>query len=214
MKEALSSSETPVLTRATRRNIQEDSNLHKKHLNSSRYYVFHCYQTDLKIWTVSIYFNYFFWIQVFENWQWKGLYALIISYCHTFNKSKSACFRCLQNVIDSFDLAGITGSAHTNNLTRQLRRIMKLNIHRNRDDPTQCQMPDSIPVNITAWIKNKTNSMALSPQANYTDWATATCQRNLVPTFVDRGASHGQHRTIPTVVNLSILDRSRYFSFK
>jgi hypothetical protein len=36
----------------------------------------------------------------------------------------------------------------------------------------------------------QTNSVALSPQAN---WATATCQRNLVPTFVDRGVSRGQH---------------------
>jgi hypothetical protein len=35
------------------------------------------------------------------------------------------------------------------------------------------------------------NSVALSPQANYTDWATATCRRNLVRTFVDRGASRG-----------------------
>jgi hypothetical protein len=34
-----------------------------------------------------------------------------------------------------------------------------------------------------------TSSMALSPRANYTDWATATCRRNLVPTFVDRGVS-------------------------
>jgi hypothetical protein len=31
-----------------------------------------------------------------------------------------------------------------------------------------------------------TNSVALSPQENYTDCATATCRRNLVPTFVDR----------------------------
>jgi hypothetical protein len=30
--------------------------------------------------------------------------------------------------------------------------------------------------------KNKTNSVALSPRANYTDWATATCRRNLVST--------------------------------
>jgi hypothetical protein len=30
-----------------------------------------------------------------------------------------------------------------------------------------------------------TNSVAFSPRANYTDWATATCRRNLVPTFVD-----------------------------
>jgi hypothetical protein len=37
-----------------------------------------------------------------------------------------------------------------------------------------------------------TYSVALSPLANYTDWATATCRRNLVPTFVDRGVLRGQ----------------------
>jgi hypothetical protein len=37
--------------------------------------------------------------------------------------------------------------------------------------------------------KQKTNSVAFSLQANYTDWATATCWRNLVPTFADRGVS-------------------------
>jgi hypothetical protein len=55
----------------------------------------------------------------------------------------------------------------------------------------------------------QTNSVALSPQANYTDWATATCRRNLVSTFVDRGVSRGQHGGSPTIVNLSFLDRSR-----
>jgi hypothetical protein len=57
--------------------------------------------------------------------------------------------------------------------------------------------------------KQTTNSVALSPQANYTDWATATCRQNLVPTFVDRGVSRGQRGRFPTVVNLSFLDRSR-----
>jgi hypothetical protein len=56
--------------------------------------------------------------------------------------------------------------------------------------------------------------MAFTPQANYTDWATATCWRNLVPTFVDRGVSRGQRNGSPMAVNLSFLDRSRYFSFK
>jgi hypothetical protein len=56
--------------------------------------------------------------------------------------------------------------------------------------------------------------MAPSPQANYTDWATATCRRNLGPTFVDRGVSRGQRGGSPTVVNLSFLDRNRHFSFK
>jgi hypothetical protein len=33
-------------------------------------------------------------------------------------------------------------------------------------------------------------------------------------TFADRGVSSGQRDGSPTVVNLSFLDRSRYFSFK
>jgi hypothetical protein len=60
--------------------------------------------------------------------------------------------------------------------------------------------------------KYKQNSVAFIPQANYTDWATATCWRNLVPTFADRVVSRGQRGGSPTVVNLSFLDRSRYFS--
>jgi hypothetical protein len=44
-----------------------------------------------------------------------------------------------------------------------------------------------------------------SPQANYTDWATATCWRNLVPIFADWGVLDGQRGGPPTVVNLSFL---------
>jgi hypothetical protein len=36
-----------------------------------------------------------------------------------------------------------------------------------------------------ASIFRSKNSVALSLQANYTDWGTATCRRNLVSTFVD-----------------------------
>jgi hypothetical protein len=50
-----------------------------------------------------------------------------------------------------------------------------------------------------------TNTIALSPLANYTNWATATCWRNLVPTFADRGVSRGQRGGSPKVVNLSFL---------
>jgi hypothetical protein len=49
--------------------------------------------------------------------------------------------------------------------------------------------------------------LGLSPQANYAD-----CY--LVPTFMDRGVSRGQRGGSRTVVNLSFLGRSRYFSFK
>jgi hypothetical protein len=46
------------------------------------------------------------------------------------------------------------------------------------------------------------NSVAFSPQVNYTNWVTATSQWILVPTFVDGGLSHGQHGWTPTAVNL------------
>jgi hypothetical protein len=56
--------------------------------------------------------------------------------------------------------------------------------------------------------------VALSPQSNYTDWATTTCRRNLVPTFVDRGVSRRQRGGSPTVVNPNYLARSLYFFFQ
>jgi hypothetical protein len=56
--------------------------------------------------------------------------------------------------------------------------------------------------------------MAFSLQAYYTDWATATSRRNLVSTFADGGMSRGERGGSRAVVNLSFLDRSRYFSFK
>jgi hypothetical protein len=62
--------------------------------------------------------------------------------------------------------------------------------------------------NTAKFTKKQTNSVALSPQVNYTDLVTATCRRNLVPTFVDGGVSRGQRGGSPTVVNLSFLDRS------
>jgi hypothetical protein len=39
--------------------------------------------------------------------------------------------------------------------------------------------------------------MAFSPQANNTDWATATGRQILVPAFVDRGVSPGQRNGSP-----------------
>jgi hypothetical protein len=60
----------------------------------------------------------------------------------------------------------------------------------------------------------ETNSVAFSPQENYTDGATVTCRRNLVPTFEERGVSLCQRGGSLTVVNLSFLDRSRYLFFQ
>jgi hypothetical protein len=54
---------------------------------------------------------------------------------------------------------------------------------------------------------------AFSLQVNYTDYATATDQRILMPTFSDRGVSHGQCSGSPTAISVGFLDRSRYFFF-
>jgi hypothetical protein len=59
----------------------------------------------------------------------------------------------------------------------------------------------------------------LHSQNKLTLWSSV-CKRTIpterppMPTFVDRGVSRGQRGGSPTVVNLSFLDRSRYFSFK
>jgi hypothetical protein len=80
----------------------------------------------------------------------------------------------------------------------------------------------SIEIHINTVIKSQniaisvkqTNAVAFSPQAKSTDWATANGRRISVPTFADTGVSRHQRGVPPTVVNLSVLDRSRYFSFK
>jgi hypothetical protein len=58
------------------------------------------------------------------------------------------------------------------------------------------------------------NSVALNLQANSNEWSTATIRRNLLPKFADRGVSCSQRGGSPTSINLSFLDRSRYFSSK
>jgi hypothetical protein len=68
----------------------------------------------------------------------------------------------------------------------------KLFLHRDLHFPvTVCDVGnihDSEWVLGCRWTYHKTtNTVALSPRTNYANWATATCRRNLVPSFVDRG---------------------------
>jgi hypothetical protein len=58
------------------------------------------------------------------------------------------------------------------------------------------------------------NSVAFSPQANNTDWATVTSRQILVPTFVDRGVSCGQRSGTPMAIILNFLGWSCYFFFQ
>jgi hypothetical protein len=56
--------------------------------------------------------------------------------------------------------------------------------------------------------------MAFGPQANYTDWATATVRQILVSAFADRRVSRGQRGGTLMAINLSFLDWSYYFFFQ
>jgi hypothetical protein len=58
-------------------------------------------------------------------------------------------------------------------------------------------------------LKLKSKPRGRSPQANYTDRATATCRRSRQPLRVEGVAWSAQR--IPTAVNLGFLDRSCYF---
>jgi hypothetical protein len=53
--------------------------------------------------------------------------------------------------------------------------------------------------NAYIYIKNKLRG--ISPQANYTDRATAAC-RQLVPTFADRGVAWSAQRILTTVFSV------------
>jgi hypothetical protein len=80
---------------------------------------------------------------------------------------------------------------------------------------TRRNFAGSIPNGIIEFFEsNQTNSVAFSPQANYTDWATAAAWQILVPTFADRGVSRVQRGGTPTAVNLGFVDRRRYFFSK
>jgi hypothetical protein len=97
------------------------------------------------------------------------------------------------------------GSSETSVLTRATRRNnldflylnkmdLKVYLDLNRENELL-----SAAQHVSDGTNKQTNSVALSPRANYTDWLTATCRRNLV--------SRGQRGGSPTVVNLSFLDR-------
>jgi hypothetical protein len=81
--------------------------------------------------------------------------------------------------------------------------------------------PFSVQTPSALWSQTTSNNLK---QAKQTPWPlvrkrTIPTERpalvdQLVPTFVDRRVSRGQRDGSPTAVNLSFLDRSRYFSFK
>jgi hypothetical protein len=61
--------------------------------------------------------------------------------------------------------------------------------------------------------KLKLNSVAFSPQANYTDQATAACRRSWCQLLRIEGVAWSAQR-IPKAVKLGFLDQNRYFSIQ
>jgi hypothetical protein len=62
-------------------------------------------------------------------------------------------------------------------------------------------------------ITLRLNSVAFSPQANYTDRATAACRWSLCQLLRIEGVAWSAQR-IPTAVNIGFLDRNHYFSIQ
>jgi hypothetical protein len=62
-------------------------------------------------------------------------------------------------------------------------------------------------------MTKKLNSMAFSPQANYTDRATAACWRSYCQLLRIEGVTWSV-QWIPMAVNFGFLDQSRYFSIQ
>jgi hypothetical protein len=101
----------------------------------------------------------------------------------------------LNNDHHQFNHYGVTNTVQTSTInTNNIHRFLSLQCHEHssvsNDKQQQCPSP-------------------VQPLQ------TATCRPSLLPTFfADRGESRGQSCGPRTVVNLSFLDRSRYFSFK
>jgi hypothetical protein len=62
-------------------------------------------------------------------------------------------------------------------------------------------------------VHTKLNSVAFSPQVNYTNRATAVCRRSYCQRLRIESVA-GSAQRIPAAVNLGFLDRSRYFSIQ
>jgi hypothetical protein len=205
MKEALSSSETSVLTRATRRNIPEDTILHLIYYISQKFNIL----SSNSLWSRDSSFRY----RDDHCWTNEQEIFLVPILCRLYMGPPQPAIQWVSQV----PFPGIK---------RQGREVDRSSLSSIKVNKTSIYTSTSL--HTSSWrgsslVKHRknfslasitTNSVAFSPQVNYTDWATATFWRNVAPNFADRGESRGQRGVSPTVVNLSFLDRSRYFSFK
>jgi hypothetical protein len=146
--------------------------------------------------------------------QWRGCYTdWVISRCfvleHRYSTGQSSCHLCVTYLSAPARIFTTRRSESSEAVIKAFPPRVAVGSRLSNAEGARGQGPVYLGQTVVLYF-----FVAFSPQANYTDCATATCWRNLVPTFVDRGVSRGQRDGTPTVVNLSFLDRSRYFSFK
>jgi hypothetical protein len=138
-------SEMSVLTRATGRNIPEDTTLHSHRRENLKSYMGLLWFPRLSWWFIL-----FPWMTSLMNeWYFKSGYNYVLREM-------------------------VWGNGTVENLVETV-RLSHLRLHSGIN--LQIRASTEQKRNFTY----KTNSVALSPQAKYTDWATATCRRNLVP---------------------------------